>query len=297
MKRFKGKVAVITGAASGIGRATALRLADRGCALALADVNEAGLDDLVKTLAESKSAAHREAFVSTHCVDVASATAMEAFAGEVEDIHSAAHLLINNAGVVVATTFEDQSLADLEWMVGINYWGVVYGCHAFLPLLKRQDEAHIVNLSSMFGFLGLPLQSGYCATKAAVRALSESLYVELRSSNIGVSSIHPGCIDTSIVRSGRMHEDDLRSDTQALFDRLGAPPDVVAQAIIKAIEKKQLRARVRPESVATDVLKRLIPVTIHRFLAWRWERDQARQADQARLIANEEPDQGSSRDA
>ena len=275
MKRFKGRVAVVTGAASGIGRATALRLAERGCALALADVNEAGLEEVVKTLAESDSAAGRETVVSTHRVDVASSAQMETFAGEVEDIHGAAHLLINNAGVVVATSFEEQSLADLEWMVGINYWGVVYGCHAFLPLLKRQDEAHIVNLSSMFGFLGLPLQSGYCATKAAVRALSESLYAELRSSNIGVSSIHPGCIDTSIVRSGRMGEEDLRSETQELFDRMGASPDVVAQAIIKAIEKNKLRARVRPESVATDILKRLLPVTTHRFLAWRWERDRA----------------------
>lgn len=275
MKRFKGRVAVVTGAASGIGRATALRLAERGCALALADVNEAGLEEVVKTLAESDAAAGRKTVVTKHRVDVASSTEMETFAGEVEDIHGAAHLLINNAGVVVATSFEEQSLADLEWMVGINYWGVVYGCHAFLPLLKRQDEAHIVNLSSMFGFLGLPLQSGYCATKAAVRALSESLYAELRSSNIGVTSIHPGCIDTSIVRSGRMGEEDLRSETQALFDRMGASPDVVAQAIIKAVEKNKLRARVRPESVATDILKRLLPVTTHRFLAWRWERDRA----------------------
>ncbi len=276
MKRFKGRVAVVTGAASGIGRATALRLAERGCALALADVNEAGLEEVVKTLAERDAAAGRETVVTTHRVDVASSTEMESFAGEVEDIHGAAHLLINNAGVAVATTFEEQSLADLEWMVGINYWGVVYGCHAFLPLLKRQDEAHIVNLSSMFGFLGLPLQSGYCATKAAVRALSESLYAELRSSNIGVSSIHPGCIDTSIVRSGRMGEEDLRSETQALFDRMGASPDVVAQAILKAIEKNKLRARVRPESIVTDIAKRLLPVATHRFLAWRWERDRAR---------------------
>ncbi|MFK7895016.1 MAG: SDR family NAD(P)-dependent oxidoreductase [Myxococcota bacterium] len=275
MREFKNRVAVVTGAASGIGRATALRLADRGCHLALADINATGLEELVKTLAESGSAAQRAARVSTHLVDVSSSEAMENFAGEVEETHGAAHLLINNAGVVVATTFEEQSLADLEWMVGINYWGVVYGCHAFLPLLKAQDEAHIVNLSSMFGFLGLPLQSGYCATKAAVRALSESLYAELRPSNIGVSSIHPGCIDTSIVRSGRMSKEDLRTDTQALFDRLGAPPDAVAKAIIKAIERKQLRARVRPESVATDILKRLMPVATHRFLAWRWERELA----------------------
>lgn len=276
MKNLEGRVAVVTGAASGIGRATALRLAERGCTLALADVNEAGLEEVVKTLGEIDLAAGRRTIVSSHRVDVSSSTEMEGFAGDVEDLHGAAHILINNAGVVVATTFEQQTLADLEWMVGINYWGVVYGCHAFLPLLKRQDEAHIVNLSSMFGFLGLPLQSGYCATKAAVRALSESLYAELRPSNIGVSSIHPGCIDTSIVRSGRMEEEGLQSDTQALFDRMGAPPDAVARAILNAIEKNKLRARVRPESVATDLVKRLLPVTTHRFIAWRWEKERAR---------------------
>jgi len=269
VKSFEGKVAIVTGAANGIGRATALRLAERGCAIALSDIDPAGLESIEKELAE------RGTTVSTHHVDVSSSRQMESFAGEVEDTHGAADILINNAGVVIAGTFEQQRLEDLEWLVGINYWGVVYGCHYFLPMLKRQEEAHIVNLSSMFGFLGLPQQSGYCATKAAVRALSESLWAELRAERIGVTSIHPGCIDTSIIQSGRMEDEASRSEIQTFFSRRGASPDSVARAIIKGIEKNKLRVRVRPESVATEWMKRLFPVAIHRWIAQRWQRESA----------------------
>jgi short-subunit dehydrogenase len=123
----------------------------------------------------------------------------------------------------------------------------------------------------MFGFLGLPEQSGYCATKAAVRALSESLWAELRSQGIGVTSIHPGAIQTSIVRSGRVVDETARADAQSLFDRMGSPPDRVAQAIVKGITKNRLRVRVRPESFLTEWAKRIAPVGVHRWIARRWE--------------------------
>jgi NAD(P)-dependent dehydrogenase (short-subunit alcohol dehydrogenase family) len=270
VKGFESKVVVVTGAASGIGRATALRLAKRGCNVALADIDPDGLEAVAKELTELG------ATVSTHRVDVSSSAEMEAFAGDVEDLYGAIDILINNAGVAIAGTFADQRLEDLEWLVGINYWGVVYGCHYFLPLLKRRDEAHIVNVSSMFGFLGLPEQSGYCATKAAVRALSESLWTELRRDKIGVTSIHPGCIDTSIVASTRMNDDEARESAQELFNLRGAPPDAVAVAILRGIEKNKLRVRVRPESVVSEWLKRIFPVGIHRVIATQWEKGQAR---------------------
>lgn len=267
MQRIAGRIAVVTGAASGIGRATALRLAEKGCALALADLDLAGLEQT------AHQAARFGTKVMVERVDVASSPAVEAFARRVEAFHGGAHILVNNAGVVIAGPFAEQRLADLEWLFGINYWGVVFGCHHFLPLLRRQDEGHIVNLSSLFGLLGLPQQSGYCATKAAVRALSESLYAELRADRIGVSTIHPGCIDTAIVRSGRMDDESMRQRVEALFARRGAPPDVVARAIVRAIERDRLFVRVRPETVLSDWAKRLFPAAIHRVLAWRHARD------------------------
>lgn len=269
MKRIEGRVAVVTGAASGIGRATALRLAERGCALALGDIDETGL------AATEKALAIHPVDVSLHHVDVASREAMEHFADEVQRRHGIVEILVNNAGVSASGRFETQPLEDLEWMVGVNYWGVVHGCRAFLPMLRRSDEGHIVNVSSMFGFLGLPTQSGYCATKAAVRALSESLWAELRQDRIGVTSVHPGAIRTGIVGSGRMDDEAVRADVQAFFDRVGSPPDRVARAIVRAIERNRLRVRVRPESFLTDWAKRLAPVGVHRFVARRWERGEA----------------------
>ncbi|MEZ4333939.1 MAG: SDR family NAD(P)-dependent oxidoreductase [Myxococcota bacterium] len=266
MKRIEGRVAVVTGAASGIGRATAQRLAERGCSLALADLDRDGLEAAAHAIAATG------ATVSTTLVDVASAPAMEAFSRAVEARHGAVHILVNNAGVALVAPFAEQRLDDLAWLVGVNYWGVVHGCHFFLPLLRRQDEGHIVNLSSMFGFLGLPGQSGYCATKAAVRALSESLWAELRGERIGVSSVHPGCIGTSIIRASRVGDEAVRRDVQDFFDRRGAPPDAVARAILRAIERDRLFVRVRPESFATDWLKRLLPVGVHRAIARRWTR-------------------------
>jgi short-subunit dehydrogenase len=262
MKRFDGRVAVVTGAGSGVGRATALCLARKGCRLALVDVNAAALEEVAKQLELSGTP------TSTHLVDVSDAERMQALPAQVVAEHEAVHILVNNAGVSVSATFEDHSLDDLRWIVGINFWGVVHGCKFFLPLLKQADEAHIVNISSMFGFIGVPTQSSYCATKFAVKGLSEALWMELQGTHVGVTSIHPGGIRTGIARTMRSYDDEVRAATQAGLER-SRPPEVVAKAILRAIEKNKLRAIVGWEAYATDWLKRLLPVRTHHLIARR----------------------------
>ncbi len=259
MKDLNGRVAVVTGAASGIGRATALELARAGCQLALADVNAAALDS-VRTQAEALGAR-----VSVHRVDVASEAEMRAFVSAVIAAHGGVNILINNAGVAATGTLEDQDLEAYRWLVGINFWGVVYGCKLFLPHLKRADAAHIVNISSMFGLTGVPTQSAYCATKFAVRGFTESLWLELHPYGIGVTSVHPGMIATNIVREGKMtaREERARAGAVARFAQ-GMPPRRAAQQIVKAIRKNRQRQLIGLEAHATDLLRRLLPAaSIH----------------------------------
>ncbi len=254
MHKIAGRVAVVTGAAGGIGRATSLLLARNGCDLALADVNDAGLE---ATAALVRQAGRR---VSLHIVDVADKEQMEAFPEDVIREHGHAHILVNNAGVAVSGTLEEQTLEDLEWIFAINFWGVVYGCKFFLPQLRREEEAHIVNISSMFGFIGLPGVSSYCATKAAVRAVSEALWAELRDTPIGVTSVHPGGVKTDIIRSSRGGDDPSRQRTVELFERFGIAPERVARKIIRAVKRDKPRTLVCAEAHLTDWAKRLFPV-------------------------------------
>ncbi len=261
MKRFQDRVAVVTGAAGGIGRAISEALAKQGCQLALADVDATGL---AETASRVEALGRR---ASQHIVDVANRERMAAFPEEVVHEHGAAHIVVNNAGVTVAKQFADHNLDDLEWIVGINFWGVVYGCKYFLPVLLEQDEAHIVNLSSMFGFIGVPGQSSYCATKFAVRGLSEAMYAELSGTNVGVTSVHPGFIKTSIVSSSRSDDEGLRQRSHDLFARIGSPPERVARGIVKAIARRRLRVIVTPEARVTEWVKRLFPTGTQRLIA------------------------------
>lgn len=262
MKVLSGRVAVVTGSASGVGRATAELLAQRGCALALVDIDAEGLAVVARELEE------RGTRVSLHVADVSDAERMESLPAEVVAEHGAVHVLVNNAGVSVTATFEDQTLEDLQWIVGINFWGVVHGCKFFLPELRKVDEAHIVNISSMFGFIGVPSQSSYCATKFAVKGLSESLWFELQDTNVGVTSIHPGGISTNIANTMRSYDDEMRRSTVEGIAR-SRPPEAVAKAIVAAIEKNRLRAIVGWEAFAADWLKRLLPVRTHKIIARR----------------------------
>jgi short-subunit dehydrogenase len=270
VRSFQDRVAVVTGAASGIGRAFAVELSARGAHLALVDVAE---ERLAETAAQVAQSGRR---VTTHVADVADAARMERLAGEVVAQHDAVHLVVNNAGVSVTAPFEEQSLDDLRWIVGINFWGVVHGCKFFLPALHAARaagaEAHIVNVSSMFGLIGLPTQSSYCATKFAVRGLSESLWAELRDAGIGVTCVHPGGVRTNIVRDSRSADPASKQRMVDAFERWAMAPEKVARGVLRAVERDQLRVVICTEARAADWAKRFAPAAVHRLVAWGFRR-------------------------
>src|SRR5215831_19011638 len=198
MSFLSSGVAVVTGAGSGIGRALAQRLAAAGSALAIADIDEAALQPTGQSLAKSS------ALVTTHVVDVAKEEHVKSFAADVSARHGRVTLLINNAGVALHGNFEEISLDDLRWLMDINFWGAVYGVKYFLPLLRREPRAHIVNVSSVFGLIAPAGQAAYSASKFAVRGFTEALRHELAHSNVCVSCVHPGGIRTSIAKRARV---------------------------------------------------------------------------------------------
>ena len=195
MKILTDRVAAVTGAASGIGRALATNLAAKGCHLAISDVNEQGLRETANLVA------HKNAKVTTHIVDVADRDQVYRYAEDVVNQHGRVNIIINNAGVAVGDSIECVSYEDFEWVVGINFWGVVYGTKAFLPYLKKEPEGHIVNISSINGIIPNPYNAPYCATKFAVKGFTETLSQEMRGTSVGVTCVHPGGIGTNIIRN------------------------------------------------------------------------------------------------
>jgi NAD(P)-dependent dehydrogenase (short-subunit alcohol dehydrogenase family) len=263
MKDFSKKVAVITGAGSGIGQALAVALAERGCIVALADVNQNGLQ------ATRGQVVAAGATCSTHVVDVADREAVEAFAAEVFQEHGAVHLVINNAGVTLVDQAERVSYEDFNWIMNINFWGVVYGTKAFLPYLWQVDEAHIVNVSSLFGLVAMPAQSTYNASKFAVRGFTESLKMDLAGSSIGVSCVHPGGIKTSIGKHARVREDSISVSKEELLaefeKRATTTPERAAAVIIRGIEKKRRRILIGFDARLFDWISRLFPGSYERI--------------------------------
>lgn len=269
MKVLSGKVAVITGAGSGIGRALAVELAREGCRLALVDLHDAGLQQTRAQLSCNQEQ------VTTHLADVSDRARMALLAEEVAQAHGAIHLLFNNAGVTVNQRFEDTSLESLDFVLGVNLWGVLYGCHFFLPYLKQHAEGHIVNTSSMAGYLGLPNQASYCMSKAAVKSLSETLRVELAPYGIGVTSIHPGTIRTNILRSAADKSGANNAKTArlaTLMERYGMPPEKLAVRVVKAVKQNRMQVRIGVDAYLTDWLKRLLPRVIHWPFHWAFKR-------------------------
>jgi short-subunit dehydrogenase len=262
IKKFDDLVAVVTGAGSGIGQALALQLARKGCHLALVDISRKGLQDTRKRIDNP------EVNVSLHVADVSSAEAMEGLAQAVVSKHGRVNLLFNNAGITYAKSFEGHSLADWERIIGINIWGMIYGCHYFLPHLKEQaGKAHIVNLSSMVAFMGPPEQTSYSATKSAVKGFSESLWAELHGEGVGVTVVHPGAIRTNIMAAAleSAEDQDAFARTQVLVDRMAMPVDKAAKKILKAVRQDRMRVVVGTDAAFFENAKRALPEQVHKL--------------------------------
>src|SRR5688500_3247592 len=239
MRELEQSVAVITGAANGIGRALAARLAGEGAGLCLADINKGALDVVADDLRA------KGCNVSAHVVDVADRQQVDALCRNTVEHFGRADLLINNAGVALCGDVEEVSLADIEWLMGINFWGTVYGVKYFLPILKQQKKAYIVNLSSVFGMIAPPGEDAYAASKFAVRGFTEALKHELAGTNVHVSSVHPGGIRTGIAKSSRLGEGAdpaKREQDAAKFDILArTTPERAANRIVSGMLRGEAR--------------------------------------------------------
>jgi NAD(P)-dependent dehydrogenase (short-subunit alcohol dehydrogenase family) len=264
VKDFKGRVAAITGAGSGIGRALANELARRGAHLALSDIDDAGL---AETVAQCEGFGIK---VTSQHLDVADRAAVYAWADQVVADHGEVNLVINNAGVALGATIESMSYEDFEWLMNINFWGVVYGTKAFLPYLKASGEGHIVNLSSVFGLISVPSQSAYNAAKFAVRGFTDTLRMELEieGAPVSVTTIHPGGIKTNIAKNARMDAsvtdmtgdpEKARLDMERVFI---TSPQKAARQILSAVQRDRRRALIGPDAKAIDFISRL-PATLY----------------------------------
>lgn len=267
MKGFNGKVAAITGAGSGIGRALAIELSRRGADLALSDLDEVGL---AETVARCEGAGVK---VSARGVDVAQKAAVDAWADAVVDEHGRVNLIVNNAGVALVADVASMRYEDLQWLMGVNFWGVVHGTLAFLPHLKRTGDGHVVNLSSVFGLISVPAQSAYNAAKFGVRGFTDALRMELDAERSGVSAttVHPGGIRTNIVRNARMDPELAvkRKDAAKDFERIArTTPERAALQILDAVEKDKRRALIGPDAKAIDLISRLPAGLYQRVLAF-----------------------------
>ena len=262
MKSYANKVAAITGAGSGMGRSLAIKLAERNCSVAISDVNEQNLAETARL-----AGSHGVKVTSTR-VDVAKKDEVYAWADEVVRDHGKCNLIFNNAGVAYGATVEGCDYDDAEWVVGINFWGVVYGTKAFLPHLRASGEGHVVNTSSLFGLVGFPGQSTYNATKFAVRGFTEALRIELDMTGAPVSatSVHPGGIKTNIARTARMSKSvadlgvkDFDNSHHQIEKHFRVTADEAAEVILRGVRRNARRVLVGTDAKIYDLVQRVIP--------------------------------------
>jgi butyryl-CoA dehydrogenase len=270
MREFTGRVAAITGAGSGIGRALAENLAGRGCHLALSDIDEVGL---ART---ADRCGARGVTVTTQGLDVADRNAVHEWADRVATEHGRVNLVVNNAGVALVGNVEAVSYQDFEWLMGIDFWGVVHGTKAFLPHLKASGEGHIVNVSSVFGLVSVPSQSAYNAAKFAVRGFSDALRMELEieGAAVSVTTVHPGGIKTNIARNARVDSSAGTPDSARMaareFDRVAlTSPTKAARQILAAVVGNRRRALVGPDAKLIDLAARA-PAAIYQRALVHW---------------------------
>jgi short-subunit dehydrogenase len=272
--QFEGSAAAITGAASGIGRALALELAARGCDLALADLDSAGLESVAKEIT-----AARPRRVTIRTVDVADPKQIQDFAAAAIADHPTLNLLFNNAGVALLGQFDEFDQTQMAWLMDINFWGVVRGTRAFLEHLRSRPQAHIINISSIFGIIAPAGQSAYAASKFAVRGFSEALRHELAvsKSTVRLSVVHPGGVKTNIARKARtgtqLREIVSMSEVGDRFERLArTTPAAAAQRIIRGVERNEPRILVGGDAKILDIIQRLRPATYWGLLSRIFDR-------------------------
>lgn len=253
MKDLHNKVAVVTGAGSGIGRALAKALAARGCRLALSDVNEAGLSETAEQCGANE--------VRCYTLDVSSRDAIYAHADQVVKDFGQVNLVINNAGVALSASVREMTDEDFKWVMDIDFWGVAHGTRAFLPHLIASGDGHVVNISSVFGLIGVPKQSAYNAAKFAVRGFTESLRQEMKLEEqpVAVSCVHPGGIRTNIANAARMGKSENAEAQRKGFDKLAmTTPAKAAETIVKGILRDESRILVGPDAWGIDALNRVL---------------------------------------
>jgi NAD(P)-dependent dehydrogenase (short-subunit alcohol dehydrogenase family) len=256
MNTFQNKVAAITGAGSGIGRALAQSLAEKGCHLALSDINAEGLAETAASISGVT--------VTTTSLDVTDQEAVFAWAETTVAEHGKVNMVFNNAGVNLACTAEETSFEDLRWIMDVDFWGVIYGTKAFLPLIKQAGErGSIVNISSLFGLISMPSQSAYNAAKFAVRGYSDTLRLELELDNVdvGVSVVYPGGIATNVSDSaryrGKMDTPEIRRVSKKAIQEVS--PEEAARVILAGVKTNEQRILIGKSAIKFDRLSRLFP--------------------------------------